>query len=444
MQATWDLLRYVNIGAFALLALVAFVQLRRGRHPGSKWVFATFSSLALVAIAGLLLPDDSDAAWFEWAQRVLVSVLVLFPYLLYRVSATFLPTNRLLEALAGGLTVGIIVWSFLIMFPPPDAERTQAFDLYIVGLLVQWVTLSIVVAARFWRAGRGQPSIARRRMRMLSLASIAMSIALIIAGAVPGDRPIVGVVTQAIAFVAVAAFYVAFAPPSWLRTLWRRPVQEAMREATIELMSAGDEHEVANTILPYGTTITGAEGIAVIDARGETIGAYGFDPGSLKEARVLLDAAAEESGNLRTDLVSFRYKFGWLLVKTGPYTTFFGQDEVLLLGALGALANLAIERLRADELRVMVAQAEQRREQALEINDNIVQGLAVAKYAMEMGQPDRAQKAVENTLAAARKIISELVEEIDEDMQLGPGTLTRGRAAGGFKEPSGDPAEEAG
>jgi hypothetical protein len=71
-----------------------------------------------------------------------------------------------------------------------------------------------------------------------------------------------------------------------------------------------------------------------------------------------------------------------------------------------------------------------RERQALEINDSIVQGLAVAKYAMDQGSDERSRQAVEETLRGARTLISDLLG--DEDAQLGvaPGELRRQSAAG--------------
>ena len=66
-----------------------------------------------------------------------------------------------------------------------------------------------------------------------------------------------------------------------------------------------------------------------------------------------------------------------------------------------------------------------RERQALEINDNIVQGLTVAKYAMESGQDGRSRKAVEETLRSAQQIITELLGEKDSEIELGPGDLRR-------------------
>jgi hypothetical protein len=130
--------------------------------------------------------------------------------------------------------------------------------------------------------------------------------------------------------------------------------------------------------------------------------------------------------------VHLEFPFGALVVQTGPYTPFFGQDEIDLLGSLGALANLALERVAAGNLRVQLERADLRRQQALEINDNIVQGLAVAKYSYDLGQHEKAQQAVEGTLIAARSIISELLEEVGGEFEFGPGSLTRGKAATGF------------
>lgn len=53
---------------------------------------------------------------------------------------------------------------------------------------------------------------------------------------------------------------------------------------------------------------------------------------------------------------------------------------------------------------------EQEREQhALDVHDNIVQGLAEAKLAFDVGRPEQAREAVERTLAQARRIVTELL-----------------------------------
>jgi hypothetical protein len=66
-----------------------------------------------------------------------------------------------------------------------------------------------------------------------------------------------------------------------------------------------------------------------------------------------------------------------------------------------------------------------RERQALEINDNIVQGLTVAKYAMESGEDARSRRAVAETLRSAQAIITDLLGERDSEIELGPGELRR-------------------
>ena len=67
----------------------------------------------------------------------------------------------------------------------------------------------------------------------------------------------------------------------------------------------------------------------------------------------------------------------------------------------------------------------ERQRQALEINDNIVQGLAVAKLALELDDRDRSAEAMERSLTAARQIITDLLGEADSETRLGPGDLHR-------------------
>lgn len=61
----------------------------------------------------------------------------------------------------------------------------------------------------------------------------------------------------------------------------------------------------------------------------------------------------------------------------------------------------------------------ERERQALDIHDNIVQGLAEAQLAFDVGRPEQAREAVERTLAQARRIVTELMKE------PGPGDLRR-------------------
>ena len=71
----------------------------------------------------------------------------------------------------------------------------------------------------------------------------------------------------------------------------------------------------------------------------------------------------------------------------------------------------------------------QRQRQALEINDNVVQGLAVAQYSLEAGDVERARAAVEVALRSSRQIIGELLAEEKSGLHLGPDDLTRAAPA---------------
>ena len=53
----------------------------------------------------------------------------------------------------------------------------------------------------------------------------------------------------------------------------------------------------------------------------------------------------------------------------------------------------------------------------------------MAKYALDQGEDEKSQKAVEETLKKARLIITELLGDEDSEVALGPGDLRRQRPA---------------
>lgn len=93
-------------------------------------------------------------------------------------------------------------------------------------------------------------------------------------------------------------------------------------------------------------------------------------------------------------------------------------------------ASVAMER---------AARASRDRERrALEINDEIVQGLVVAKYAVEAGRQETGARVLQETLERARRLMTEQLEGVLEGGgEIRPGDLTRGTGpaqAGGAGE----------
>ncbi len=71
----------------------------------------------------------------------------------------------------------------------------------------------------------------------------------------------------------------------------------------------------------------------------------------------------------------------------------------------------------------------ERQRQALEIHDNVVQGLATAKLRFETGNYEDGLRTVEETLAASRRIITDLLGDEDSETALHPGDFRRADAA---------------
>jgi hypothetical protein len=120
-----------------------------------------------------------------------------------------------------------------------------------------------------------------------------------------------------------------------------------------------------------------------------------------------------------------------LLAPAGLLAAFGGDYAFLLLMPLPlALGVFATERRRrlaqGIELRAARAALEHRelmRQEALEINDSVVQHLAVAHYLMARGEHEQAAELVERSLTEGKRIIGDLLEDPE------PGDLRRGEAA---------------
>ena len=108
--------------------------------------------------------------------------------------------------------------------------------------------------------------------------------------------------------------------------------------------------------------------------------------------------------------------------QTGAWDVFSAIVAFYYLSLRGSYASVLRGAQMFEDFKV-------RERQALEINDNIVQGLAVARMALESGDDKESREAIEDTLRRSQALISDLLGE-DDTEKLGPGDLRRREAAG--------------
>lgn len=331
MRSIVDYLGYANLALLTAVAVVALREWRVGRGRAGLWAALAFVALAVVVDVGEVLPEDSSSDLVVVAERFLIAALVLFPYLLYRFTTAFNPPSRRLEQRLGVMTLVLVVWTFALPSVPGEGESQPAwFTAYVAAFVVHWTVLTVVSGLRLWRGARGEPTVARRRMQLLVLAMLGVTVALVFSAFGPEDEPWAELVVAILITLSAVAFLLGLAPPGFLRVLWRRPEQDRLQAGVTGLMGATSQEEVADQVLPPMARIVGARALVLQGAEGRVVGTYGDVP----EAR-------EENSTFTVDIPG-----GSLTVWTSPYAPYFGHEERRLLEALGALTGLALDRTR--------------------------------------------------------------------------------------------------
>jgi len=321
----------LNFVAFVALAIVALWTWYRRRDMASVWAAAAFGSLGVVQLLSLFNAHEHNLEQ-KGVTRVAVAMLVLFPYFLFRFTNAFRQARPLLARALFGLTVVLVVWTGLMRhYPQPGEPRGTAFQAFIALFFVHWLVLLTASGVILFRAGRAQPSVARRRMQLLAFASVTVGLALLLALPTSNNDSGFALGTQVLGFVAVIAFLIGFAPPQIVRILWRTPETERFQAAMARLLTfAESQEEVAARVLEPAAQMVGARAATIRNAEGKVVGSWNVTHASDDDSEYVEVEAPGAS----------------IAVWTTPYAPFFGQDELQLLRSLGAVTGLALDRVR--------------------------------------------------------------------------------------------------
>jgi signal transduction histidine kinase len=343
METLLDVLQVVQTVVFTGLGAAAFVVWRRRRGAARAWVAATFGVLAAVTLLGLFLPEKPEpGSLADVAVRVTIGLIVLFPYFLFRFAGTFHQRSRGADRAALSVTALLLVTiPFLGTLPGPGEAWPTLFGVWATTLIVDWVVLSVIVAIELWRAGRGQPTVSRRRMRFLSLGSLGMAFALVLAAATGSAEPtLASVASQLLAIALGPVFLLGFAPPQAVVTAWRRPELEDLRAAEEVLLQALSPQEVGSRLLPHVRRIIGGEAAVLFDDDGRLLGADGVAP----EAAGTIGADGDAARS-----ISLPVRAGKLVVRVSPYAPYFARSETEVLTRLATFTDLALSRAELSE-----------------------------------------------------------------------------------------------
>lgn len=335
----YEFLRYVQVVVFVGLAIAALRQWLTHRTRPSAWLAGTFGVLGAVVLVSRFLPAQSADPEVVFERKVLIAVLALFPYFLYRFATSFVKPVKWIFISAAVVTAFLVVWPFFMERIPERGEpRPASFQLFVVVLLVQWTALSLRSAYLLWRGAERQPATARRRMRTLSIGAVALAVTLLVAGAAPSQDEVTGVriVTQLLAIFSAPLFLLGFAPPGLVRAAWRRPEEVALHHAEQELMQVTDVPGVANVVLPHAARLVGGYSATLRDNDDNVIARY-EPPGATEGRKPVVSNAPVD------DLV-VKLERGTLAVRPSPFSPFFGREETEILETLAILTDLALAR----------------------------------------------------------------------------------------------------
>jgi len=346
--------------SFLALGVFTVVDWLRHRERSRGYLALALATLGLTSVLGQL---NALIGYRVPAVGGLTLILFMasgYSLLLFRDS--FIPLSRRLRVGALVLTVTATAIALVVTLPSdPHQQPTAPQSVATIVVVLVWSACVIEPIVRFWMASRRRPAVQRARLRAIAGGYGAIVLILLVAGfsGTAASNPVVRWLFEGVALVAVPLLYVSFAAPRWLRRLWRQGEEDEYRDAVHDLvLFSPDRPTLARRASEWGLRLVGAEGIAIVDANGEILALRGLTRETAHRLAAQVDPKGQPSllatqGSRRDDAIvvplPLDLGLGAMVVVSGPYTPFFGTDEVSRLRGYAANLTAALDRARVTE-----------------------------------------------------------------------------------------------
>jgi signal transduction histidine kinase len=359
MAAVIRYLTYVTAAGFVVLAVITVRDWLRFRVAIRRHLALATGLLAMVDVVSLVSKSVPSSVGLLLSEISIVGFMGAgYALLLFR--DALVPLKFRTKALVGVLCAGSVLLVSAITF---WRSAPQAIGLLAVVLLIGvWMGTVGEPVLRLWLVARGRPAVQKARLRALSLGYGGLIVILGILLVGVGIQPLLTnqlfkLATELMTLAVIPVLYLSFAPPRWVRRLWRSSEEGAFAAAIHELLLFSPNREaLAKRSLEWATRLVGGDGGVIVDGGGAVLAKAG-DAGDDLEAltRQLSNGATGVVRLGRDDSVAIAVPLptaegtGGLGVVSGPFTPVFGSDEVQRLEQYSASVLAALERVRLVE-----------------------------------------------------------------------------------------------
>jgi signal transduction histidine kinase len=215
-----------------------------------------FGSIALVVVMVRLLAVLGLSP--EWVGGIALLLLNVAPYAMIRLVDDFRGTSRWIQV--AGATIFVAIAGFSI------ASIGTSLALAEIATVVWFVVVGGYAAIAFAQEARRTRGITRRRMAAVAVGAaifIAVIVIALLEAVLQDENALLDAVVQVAALASVLAFFLGFAPPTWIRRAWREPDLRRFLERSIHLTSVGDDREAIAELERAAADALGAAGAAI-------------------------------------------------------------------------------------------------------------------------------------------------------------------------------------
>jgi signal transduction histidine kinase len=349
----------VSLGFFGL-GLLTVADWLRQREPSRGYLALALGALGLTSLISQI--NTISGYRLPLIQGISLVLFMVSGYALLLFRGSFISLSRQFQIGALVASVVTTVGVLLIGLPSNPAVRpTPLQSAATLALILVWSACVVEPVVRLWMASRHRPAVQRARLRALGAGYMAIVFILLIAG-VAGSavrNPVVAWLLEAIVITALPLLYVSFAPPKWLRRLWRQTEEEQLRDAIHDLvLFSPDRRVLASRAAEWALRLVGADGVAIIDANQDILAARGLDAGTAQGLAKQTDPKGRPQllatpGSVRQNAIlmplALDTGMGAMVLVSGPFTPYFGSDEVARLRGYAANIIAALDRARVTE-----------------------------------------------------------------------------------------------